>query len=291
VLFGGTPKQFPDTKWLEFIEMQKKTERAVKIGIAGKYFSDGQFILSDSYISVIEAIKHAAWFLGCKPEIEWLDAEKFESDSEDIEKLHDFDGINIPGGFGKRGAEGKIKVIEFVRKNNIPFLGLCYGLQLAVIEFARNVCGLTDANSTEINPGTPYPVICTMEEQKENVEGKGKLGGTMRLGSYPCQLHYESRSYQLYTDAGRTYSNKVFMFVDERHRHRYEVNNKFVSNFLDSRLRIAGLNTEKNLVEIIEFADHPFFVATQFHPEFLSRPLDPHPLFVGFVETAAMMPV
>ena len=210
-----------------------------------------------------------------KPEITWLDAESYEKTPVKLEELKSFDGIIVPGGFGKRGVDGKIMAINFVRENNIPFLGLCYGLQLAVIEFARNVCKLKEAHTTEIEPDTSQPVICTMAEQMANIAGK-KMGGTMRLGAYDCKLAAESLSRKLYGEEK----------ISERHRHRYEVNNSYRSVLIKKGMLIAGENLKQKLVEIIELPQHKFFVGTQFHPEFKSRPLNPHPLFKGFIKAA-----
>ena len=263
-------------QWDSLVNRIKMSRKPVKIGIVGKYFKSGKFTLSDSYISVIEAVKHAAWFMNRKPEITWLNAEKYEKNPNMLKELKKFDGIIVPGGFGKRGIEGKIKTIQFARENRIPFLGLCYGLQMAVIEFARNVCGLTDAHTTEIKPSTTQPVICTMADQAENIKGK-KMGGSMRLGSYSCQLADTSYSRKLYEKS----------VIHERHRHRYEVNNDFQADLEKYGLCIAGTNIERKLVEIIELPKHPFFIASQFHPELKSRPLEPHPLFIGLIRASA----
>lgn len=261
--------------WRAFVEHAATAKKPVTIGIVGKYFGSGNFILSDSYISVIEAVKHGAWANDCKPEIAWLDAEKYENDSSALRELKSFDGIIVPGGFGSRGVEGKIKVAEFCRKNKIPYLGLCYGLHMAVVEFARNVCGLKDAHTTEVNPNTPHPVINTMPEQLVNIREK-RMGGSMRLGVYACELKKG-------THADTAYKNKL---ISERHRHRYEVNNEFRDILEKKGMVFSGINPERNLVEIIELKNHPFFVATQFHPELKSRPLNPHPLFVMFIKAA-----
>ena len=273
--FNLTPNQRNFRKWNNMVASIKSSKMPVKIGIVGKYFGTGDFILSDSYLSVIEAIKHASWSLGRKPEIIWLDAESYEKNPKTVEELKNYHGVIVPGGFGKRGIEGKIKVINFVRENNIPFLGLCYGLQLATIEFARNVCGMADAHTTEINSKTSKPVICTMAEQVIKIKEKN-MGGSMRLGACDCKLHPESLSRKLYgTDK-----------ISERHRHRYEVNNNFRKQLEAKGLLVAGVNPKQNLVEIIELPKHKFFVGTQFHPEFKSRPLSPHPLFKGFIQAA-----
>jgi len=262
--------------WESLVKVIKAAKRKVQIGIVGKYFETGEFTLMDSYISIIEAIKHASFALKRKPEIFWLSAEKYEKEPKLLKELKDYDGIIVPGGFGSRGIEGKIKAIEFCRKNKIPFLGLCLGMQLAVVEFARNVCGLKNANSTEFNPETKYPVIDVMPEQKVLIREK-KYGGTMRLGAYKCELKTNTRCWKAY---GRV------NIISERHRHRYELNNEFREVLEKKGMVMAGINPERNLSELIELKNHPFFIATQFHPEFKSRPLNPHPLFREFIKAA-----
>src|SRR3989344_2487487 len=268
--FGLKPKDNTLGKWVALAQKIKSLKKTVSIGIVGKYFNTGDFTLSDSYLSVIESVKHASWALGLQPNISWLDAEKYEKDPKQLSELSSYDGIIVPGGFGSRGVEGMIRAVEYVRAHQIPYLGLCYGLQMAVIEFARTVCGLKGANTTEVNPQTPYPVIDVMSEQSANIKEK-KMGGTMRLGAYPCKL------------AAGTISRKAYgkTLISERHRHRYEVNNEYRSLLESKGLTVAGINPERNLVEIIELPQsrHPFFVGVQFHPEFKSRPLAPHPLF------------
>lgn len=261
--------------WIAFLKNIRQSKKPVTIGIAGKYFETGSFTLSDSYLSVIEALKHASAAERRYPELVWLNAEEYERDSKKLEDLRNFDGIVIPGGFGSRGVEGKIRVVEFCRKNNIPYLGLCYGLQMAVIEYARNVVGMPGANTTEASPRTKFPVIDILPEQKMNLEKKN-LGGSMRLGAYACRLKPGTRAQTLYKTS----------LIKERHRHRYELNNKFRRRLEDKGLVVSGVNPERDLVEIIELGDHPFFVGTQFHPELQSRPLSPHPLFVGFIKAA-----
>ena len=261
--------------WSAFVKKIKSSRKAVKIGIIGKYFDSGKFTLADSYISVIEAVKHASWSLNYQPEIVWLNAESYEKDPAKLEELKSFDGIIVPGGFGKRGVEGKILAIKYARENNLPFLGLCYGLQLAVIEFARHVCDLKEAHTTEVKPATPHPVICTMADQIGKIKNK-EMGGTMRLGAYECKLTKGSLSHRLYK------ANSI----SERHRHRYEVNNEYVSALVEKGLLVAGKNPKQDLVEIIELPSHKFFVASQFHPELKSRPLNPHPLFKGFIRAS-----
>ena len=273
--FGVKSRNRGSGEWEKMVKKVRNFKKPVKIGIVGKYFGSGAFTLADSYISVIEAIKHASWKLGRVPEIHWLDAEKFERNKQTLRELKNYQGIIVPGGFGARGVEGKIKAIEFCRKNKIPYLGLCYGLQLAVVEFARNVCRLKGAHTTEVNPKTKYPVIYILPEQLINLREK-RLGGSMRLGAYTCELKPGTKSF-------KTYGVKL---ITERHRHRYEVNNDFRDILEKKGLVFSGINTERNLVEIAEIKDHPFFVGTQFHPEFKSHPLNPHPLFLGFIRAA-----
>ena len=257
--------------WERLIKSIYYPKNQVKIGIIGKYFRIGKFTSMDSYISVIEAVKHACYFYKRRPEIVWLDAENYEENPVALRELKKFDGIIVPGGFGSRGVEGKIKTIEFCRKQKIPFLGLCLGMQLAVVEFARNVCGIKKANSTEFQKDC-QPVIDLMKKQKEKI-AKKKYGATMRLGTYNCKLEKGTKSYKAYGS----------LLVSERHRHRYELNNDFRETLEKKGMLMAGINPKKNLVEIIELPNHPFFLATQFHPEFKSRPLHPHPLFREFI--------
>lgn len=262
-------------RWKKLIKIIKSAKKEVKIALVGKYFETGNFILSDSYISVIEAVKHAAWHYGYLPRLTWLNAEIYEKNSDQLKELRNFDGLIVPGGFGSRGAEGKIKAIEFCRKNKIPFLGLCYGMQLAVVEFARNMAGLKAAHTTEVNLETKEPVISLLTEQAENLREK-KYGGSMRLGACFCHIYKNTRVYQFYKQSG----------IFERHRHRYEFNNRY-RNLLEAKgLVFSGFNPERNLVEMIEIKNHPFFVGAQFHPEFKSRPLKPHPLFRELIRAA-----
>ncbi|MDP1688985.1 MAG: CTP synthase [bacterium] len=276
--FNLKPKKKADLKWRNFYDKIKKAKKPVKIAITGKYFATGAFTLSDSYISVIEAIRHACANTGVHPKIEWLDAESYEKNPAKLKELKNFDGIIVPGGFGSRGIEGKIKVIKFARENKIPFLGLCYGMQLATIEFARSVCALRGANTTEVDKNTKYPIIDLLPDQVQNIKSHKNLGGSMRLGAYPCEL----KKGTIVRDA---YGQNLIM---ERHRHRYEFNNDYCDNLANNGLIFSGINPEKNLVEIIELKKnvHPFFVGTQFHPEFKSRPFEPHPLFVEFIKSA-----
>ncbi|MEO0004564.1 MAG: CTP synthase [candidate division WOR-3 bacterium] len=254
--------------WRGFVERQEKAKETLRIGLCGKYVQ-----LHDAYKSVIEAVHHAATAVGVRPEIEFIEAEEIERGRIPVaEMFKNLGGIIVPGGFGVRGMEGKMAAITYCRKQGMPFLGLCVGMQVAVIEFARNVCGLEGANSTEFNPKTRYPVIYSLPSQR----GTKRKGGTMRLGAYPCVLAPNTRAY-------RSYRRPL---VYERHRHRYELNNRFLPLFQKAGLIPSGVSPDGKLVEIIELKDHPFFVATQFHPEFKSRPLSPHPLFVGFIRAS-----
>lgn len=273
---GLEPKTEADLEdWRKLVSSIKNSTQPVKIGIVGKYFETGKFTLMDSYISVIEAIKHACYFFNRKPEIHWLSASKYEEDKNSTQELSEYDGIIVPGGFGNRGVEGKIEAIRYCRENKIPFFGLCLGMQLATIEFARNVAGIENASSREFNQENTEKVIDVMEEQKALLKDN-QYGGTMRLGAYNCKLDPSSL-------AGKAYGEEL---ISERHRHRYELNNKYRETLKEKGLVIAGINPEKDLVEIIEIKDHPFFVASQFHPEFKSRPLRPHPLFREFIKAS-----
>ena len=271
--FGLAPAEKDLQEWQKLVRTIKAKKKPVNIGIVGKYFEIGDFTLMDSYISVMESIKHAAWACNRDPKITWLAAEKYAKDPRASQELKKYDGIIVPGGFGSRGTEGKIRAIQFCRENNIPYFGLCLGLQLAVIEFARNVCGLKDATSTEFVKNAKTPVIDVMPDQKALLEEK-HYGATMRLGSYPCKLKRGTRAHKAY---GKDH-------IVERHRHRYELNNEYRELFESKGMAASGVNTERDLVEIAELKEHPFFLGTQFHPEFQSRPLRPHPLFLEFIK-------
>lgn len=277
------PRRKDLVNWRKFVEKAKEAKKPVKIGVVGKYFETGEFVLSDSYISVIEAIKVAAWHLDRKPELVWLSSTDYEKNPKKLVELSDLDGVIVPGGFGSRGIEGKISVARYCRENKIPYLGLCYGMQIMTIEFARNVCGMKGANTEEIDPETPYPVIHIMDEQKELLKTKD-YGGSMRLGHYPCRLAKGSIAYDAYNKyKGAKNKDARFPTVLERHRHRYEYNNQYRDELTRCGLRIGGINIDRDLVEIVEIENHPFMVGVQFHPEFQSRPESPHPLFVEFV--------
>jgi CTP synthase len=263
--------------WKDLVARIKSSTQPVRIGVVGKYFSTGDFVLTDSYLSVLEAVKHAAWHIKRKPEIVWLNSEDFEANPKSLAKtLKGLDGILIPGGFGTRGIEGKLMAIRYAREHKIPYLGLCYGMQLATVEVARNVLGWKDANTTEINPGTSRPVIHLMNEQEEKMKDRN-YGGSMRLGEYPCVVKKGTLAHKLYG------SDKIM----ERHRHRFEANPVYRCELEAAGLIVSGESPDGTLAEIVEFKGHPFFVASQFHPELLSRPFRPHPLFLGFVKAAA----
>ena len=262
-------------EWRKFAQSSHINNKEVKIAVIGKYFDTGDFVLSDSYLSVIEAIKYSAYANKRKPVLTWLNSVDFEKNPNKVKELKKYDGVLVPGGFGTRGVEGKLKVIKYARENKIPYFGLCYGMQLLVIEYARNVLGLKDANTREVNPKAKNIIIDIMESQKENVAHK-RMGGSMRLGAYPAILKNG-------TVARKAYGQDE---VSERHRHRYEVNNEYVKDLEKAGLVFSGTSPNKNLMEIAELpqSKHPFFLGTQFHPEFLARPLSPHPLFSAFIK-------
>ena len=252
--------------WKAMVEALRHPTKDVTVALVGKYIQ-----LHDAYISVVEALKHGGIAEHATVHIKWIDSEQLNEDNVD-EMLGDVSGILVPGGFGGRGIDGKIVAIHYARTHKIPFLGLCLGMQLAIVEYARNVAGLKDAHSIELDPGTSHPVIALMPDQ-EDIED---IGGTLRLGSYPCVLDKTTKAYELYgTDQ-----------IAERHRHRYEVNNDYRKILTDHGLTLSGLSPDGRIVEMIEIKDHPFFIATQAHPELKSRPNRPHPLFRGFVKAS-----
>lgn len=265
------------TPWKHFVSKSKHTKQKVNIGIVGKYFDTGNFILSDAYLSVIEAIKFSAYHLGVNPDISWINAKNLETSLASVKALSKYDGIIVPGGFGETGIEGKIKAIQYCREHKIPYFGLCYGMQLAVIEFARHVMGLKDANTTEINPKTKNPVVHIMPEQEKKLLAQD-YGGTMRLGAYPAKLKKGSI-------AEASYGTEK---ISERHRHRFEVNNAYVSEIEKAGMVFSGKSPDGHLCEIAELprSAHPFFLGVQFHPEFKARPLAPHPLFTAFIKAS-----
>lgn len=262
-------------KWAKFAKSTHSYKGTVNIAVVGKYFNTGDFTLSDSYLSVIEAIKFSAYTSGVKPVLTWISSMDFEKDPKSIKKLSKYDGIIVPGGFGSRGIEGILMVIEYARKNKIPYFGLCYGMQLMVIEYARNVLKLKDANTREVDPESKNMVIDVMEDQKKKIEDKD-LGGSMRLGAYPAVLSKGTIAFNSYKQGE----------ISERHRHRYEVNNDYREKLEKAGLVFSGLSPDGKLCEIAELplSKHPFFLGTQFHPEFKARPLSPHPLFTAFIK-------
>jgi len=297
------------TSWKKRVNRIKKPKQKVQVAICGKYLATGDYDLSDSYVSVREALIHAGAQCDVGVEISWLRAKEFLKKSN-IEKLKKFDGIIVPGGFGKEGIEGKINVINFAREHNVPYLGLCYGMQLACIEFARNVCGMKKAHTTEIDPYTKFPIVDFLPEQKRVLEKEG-YGGTMRLGGYPAVIEKKSRVFQLYKTASRLKEDAVILekllrkkdrrltkfviealkkkqpIVIERHRHRYELNPEFIETLEQHGLLFSGKYGRADgtqLMEFVELPEHKFFVATQAHPEFKSRLESPAPLFLGFVK-------
>ena len=293
-------------KWTDNIVSPKET---IKIAIVGKYVNSGSFTLTDSYLSIKEALTHAGAHLSTRVEIEWFNAESLKKNPKNVELLKKYSGILIPGGFGKNGIEGKMIAINYARLHNVPFLGLCYGMQLALIEFARNVCGMKDANTTEVDLNTPYPIIDFMPLQKELIKNH-EYGGTMRLGGYGAIISKDSIVYDLYKSLKRIEKDKEKIknfakdkehkfrlgkfnkdkdiMILERHRHRYEVNPKYIERLEKKGIVFSGFHQRLDgarLMEFIELKDHKFFVATQAHPEFKSRLNDPSPLFYGFVKS------
>ena len=268
--------------WAAVVERMKNPKRQVRIAIVGKYVDTGAYRLPDSYVSINEAIRHAAARFEAGAEISWLNSKDLERGEDPSRLLDSQHGLIIPGGFGKSGVEGKIKAIQYAREKGIPFLGICFGFQCAVVEFSRNVLGLEGAHTTEFDPQTPHPVIDILPEQKELIR-QSKYGATMRLGAYPAKLDEKCKIAQLYREHGRIESDGL---VYERHRHRYEVNPEYVDQIDSGGLRFVGRSPDGVLMEFFELEGHPYFVGTQAHPEFLSRPLSPAPLFSGLIAAA-----
>jgi CTP synthase len=257
----------PDlSDWVDMVDALRHPDKEVEIALVGKYIS-----LHDAYISVVEALKHGGIAERATVNIKWVDSELLNQENAE-EILGNVQGILVPGGFGYRGIDGKIIACQYAREHKVPFLGLCLGMQLAIVEFARHVCGLRDAHSIELNPNSPHPVIALMPDQN----GVEDIGGTLRLGSYPCILDKESRAFQVYGEET----------IHERHRHRYEVNNDYRSVLTEHGMKLCGLSPDGRIVEMIEVPEHPWYIATQAHPELKSRPNRPHPLFRGFVEAS-----
>ena len=259
------PKVDELSNWVSMIDMMKGIDKEIRVAIVGKYVQ-----LHDAYLSVVESLNHAGYHCGCKVNIEWVNSEEIDEKNL-IEKLSNVDGILVPGGFGGRGIEGKIMAAKFARENNVPYFGICLGMQIATIEFARNICGIKDANSTEWDTETTNPIIHLMPDQNNVTD----MGGTLRLGNWECALVNE-------TLAKKSYNQETIL---ERHRHRYEFNNDYCELLSNKGMIVSGINPEKNLVEIIELENHPWYVGCQFHPEFKSRPDRPHPLFYGFIDS------
>ena len=264
--------------WKSFVTRSKSVKNEVDIAVVGKYFNSGEFVLSDVYISVLEALKYSAYKVGKKLKLHYVGSQGFETDPKSVRDLEKYDGILAPGGFGSSGVEGILKAIQYAREHKIPYFGLCYGMQLAVIEYARNVVGLKGANTAEIDPQGPYKIIDIMVDQKK-LMAENKYGGTMRLGSYPARL----KKGTIARDAYKTDT------IIERHRHRYEVNPEYIDAIQSAGMVFSGTSPDGQLMEIAELPCevHPFFLGTQFHPEFLARPLSPHPLFTEFLKAAA----
>ncbi len=297
-LLGLKPKKHKYLdRWKDMATRATKIwPRTINIAMVGKYFVTGDYSLVDSYVSVVEAIRHASWKLGVNAKLSWIDSDKVEKEKLDLSV---YDGIIVPQGWGSRGTEGKILAAKYARENKVPYLGLCFGMQMASIEFGRNVVGLKGGNSTEADPKTKYPIINVMETQKEYLE-KHQYGGTIRLGAWPCIVKKGTLLEKSYIKYGRdktspwhqvnasvefTKSKNNGLLIYERHRHRYEFNNKYKKQFEDKGFIISGTSPDGTLVEAIELKDHPFFVGTQFHPEYISRPLTPHPLFLSFIDS------
>ena len=264
--FNLTAKEADMEEWTSLVERVDNLKDEVRIALVGKYVE-----LHDAYISVVESLKHAGYKHNSKVKIDWIQSEDITEENVH-EYLKEADGILVPGGFGDRGVEGKITTIKYARENKIPFFGICLGMQLAAVEFARNVCGLTGAHSSELDPNTPYPIINLLPDQENVVE----MGGTLRLGSYPCTLTEGSQAHKEYGEIN----------ITERHRHRYEFNNFYRERLTDKGLVLSGVSPDGRLVEIVELPEHPWFVAGQFHPEFKSRPEKAHPLFAGFIKAS-----
>ncbi len=288
-------------KWRQMLKQAKTAKKKVTIGMIGKYQKTGDYTLEDSYVCVVEALKQAGWVNRVCSKLVWIDSEELEkmNKAEIKESLAKLDGIVVPQGWGSRGTEGKIKAAQYARENKVPYLGLCFGMQMATIEFARNVIGLKKANTTEINPKTKYPVIHIMPQQKKYL-AKKQYGATIRLGAWPCKIKKGTKLEEAYKKYGLSKSapwfkpNPLFdkpkeqkgsLLVHERHRHRYEFNNKYRKKFEAKGFVFSGTSPDGKLVEAIELRGHPFFIGTQFHPEYESRPLTPHPIFVSFVKS------
>lgn len=272
--------------WKGFVRKANNASKELKIAVVGKYFGTGTFTLHDAYISVIESLKYASWAQNARISLSWVSSTEIETKGA-ASVLRRYTGIVVPGGFGSRGTEGMIQAITYARTKGVPYLGLCYGMQMATIEFARNVAGLKGANTTEVHKKTPHPIIDIMPDQAKKLLNR-EYGASMRLGNWDCVIERGTRTEKEYLKAGWIKQNGKAL-IQERHRHRYEFNNAYREILTSHGLVIAGTTPDKQLVEIIELKNHPYFVASQFHPEFLSRPSKPHPLFSGFIKAALSM--
>lgn len=261
--------------WKEFTLKKARAKKELNIAVVGKYFDTGDFVLSDAYVSVIEAVKFSSYWKDSKTNLTWINSKEYEMDPKKVSELKKYDGVIVPGGFGESGIEGVIMAIKYARENKIPYLGLCYGMQLAVVEFCRSVLGWKDAHTAEINPGSKHVVIDIMPDQKKLIEEE-KYGASMRLGAYPASLKKGTLAHEAYLSEN----------ISERHRHRYEVNPTYIEEIEKAGLIFSGTSPDGRLMEIAELPKdkHPFFLGTQFHPEFKARPLHPHPLFSSFIE-------
>ncbi len=281
---GLTPKKADLSKWEALVgKIKAKKSKKIEIAIIGKYFGTGDYQLKDSYAALFDAINHASWEIGVEVTTKWVDAEKVEK--EGVKIIGAPDGLIVPIGWGSRGSEGMIAAATYARENNIPYLGLCYGMQLAVVAFARSAAGIEDASSAENHPDSKHPVIYIIPSQKELMKRRA-YGGTMRLGSWEAIVEKGSKAHALYEKYGG-FIDKEKGLTSERHRHRYEFNNKYAKDLEKAGLNITAKSVAEGLVEIIEVPDHPFYMGTQGHPEYKSRPLKPHPIFLGFLEAMA----
>ncbi len=287
--FGMRPKAGKLNEWRKLIGKIGKissSKKEVDIAVVGKYYETGAYKLADVYISVVEAIKHGSWANNVKANLHWISS--LEVEKHGAKKvLSGYDGIVVPGGFGSRGTEGMIQTITYARENKIPYLGLCYGMQMATIEFARNVAGLKGANTTEVDDDNPHPVIHIMPDQEKKMLNR-EYGATMRLGGWDCVITRGTVTEKAYLEA-KIISRNGKAKINERHRHRFEFNNAYLDKLVKAGLVVSGTTPDGKLVEIIELKNHPFFVGTQFHPEFQSRPLSPHPLFAGFMKAVVKL--
>jgi CTP synthase len=283
--FDLKPRQKDLVEWRKMVAKRNNTKKNIKIAVVGKYFDTGDFVLSDAYISVIEAIKFSSFSQGVKPELSWINSKEYEENPKKINELKNFDGVIVPGGFGESGIEGIIMAIKFARENKIPYLGLCYGMQLAVIEYCRNVLGLKDAHTREVNPNSQNLIIDVMPDQRQKIS-EGNMGGSMRLGAYKAFVKKNSIVDLCYKKYDKEYKNSGQSVISERHRHRYEVNFDYVDKIQEKGMVFSATSLDGKLMETVELPKsvHPYFVGSQFHPELKARPLSPHPLFSGFVE-------